>query len=98
VVESLEADFAEFKEAQFQLKVHEKEIQLITEVRDAGYLPQPSKSIKPLSLRAHCGDPLTCWAALCAGHQLIARGWEVAYNNGTAVGGRRTIVFRRKLH
>lgn len=60
VVESLKDDIAELKETQFQVKVHEKEIQLITE--------------------------------------LIANGWEVAYNNGTVVGGRRSIIFRRKLH
>jgi hypothetical protein len=53
VVESLEADFAEFKGTQFQLKVHEKEIQLITEVRDTGWLPYGSRpSLEPLSLRA----------------------------------------------
>jgi hypothetical protein len=33
VVESLKDDIAELKETQFQVKVHEKEIQLITEVR-----------------------------------------------------------------
>lgn len=33
MVESLKDDIAELKETQFQVKVHEKEIQLITEVR-----------------------------------------------------------------
>lgn len=33
MVESLKDDIAELKEAQFQAKVHEKEIQLIAEVR-----------------------------------------------------------------
>jgi hypothetical protein len=83
VVETLKDDIAELKEAQFQVKVHEKEIQLITEVRPP--IPRwgastPQTHIPPYN------------------RQLIARGWEVAYNNGTTVGGRRSIVFRRKLH
>ncbi len=58
-MESLKDDIVELKEAQFQIKVHDKEIALVSE--------------------------------------LISTGWEVAYNNGTTVGGRKSIVFRRKL-
>jgi len=41
VVESLKDDIAELKETQFQVKVHEKEIQLITEVRSTLTLKRP---------------------------------------------------------
>lgn len=94
MVESLKDDIAELKETQFQVKVHEKEIQLITEVRSTVTLS--GLGLVALLLRDddadHNDDVNDRWV------QLIANGWEVAYNNGTVVGGRRSIIFRRKLH